>query len=378
VNEREPARRPVGAHDRALFEQLLRRIEARPVELLAITALSADRAPGELKRMGYGAPMLVSYAVGDETHHVVFRTQSPNWFGHDRRADRASLAILAADTYHDQPRHVQVLDVGAISEDELISLHDAGEFYVVTTYAEGTLYAADLKQIEHQGVASKLDVARAATLARHIAEVHGGAPPAGEPAVYTRAIRDLLGSGEGIFGIVDSYPADFHRRDLLRRIEELALDWRWRIGKASAWRLRRTHGDYHPYNVLFRDGADFTVLDASRGGAGEPADDLAAMSVNFLFGGLRRPAAWSRGFRPLWDTFFGSYLDVTGDSSALAHLPPFLAWRALVLASPAWYPDVAEPVRESLLEATVRWLGPRPFDPQAIEADLPALAHPLG
>ncbi len=191
--------------------------------------------------------------------------------------------------------------------------------------------------------------------------------------MYERAIRDLVGSGEGIFGIVDSYPADFHRRDLLRKIEELALEWRWRIGRSSAWRLRRTHGDYHPYNVLFREGADFTVLDASRGSAGDPADDLAAMSINLLFGGMRRPAAWPRGFRLLWDTFFGAYLDATGDHSALEHLPPFFAWRALVLASPVWYPTVPEHVREALLEATVGWLGAARIDPSAIEADVPML-----
>ncbi|MBK6514276.1 MAG: phosphotransferase [Polyangiaceae bacterium] len=373
MTAREPARRPVSPHDRALFEQLLQRIEAGAVELSSIEPLSADRAPGELKRMGYGAPMLVTYRAGAEVHRVVFRTQSPNWFGHDRRSDRACLAILAADTYHDQPRHVRVLDVGAIREDELVSLHDAGEFYVVTTYVDGALYAEDLKRIDHAEVASGLDVARAATLAKHLAEVHGGAPPSAAPAVYERAIRDLVGSGEGIFGIVDSYPADFHRRDLLRKIEELALEWRWRIGRSSAWRLRRTHGDYHPYNVLFREGADFTVLDASRGSAGDPADDLAAMSINLLFGGMRRPAAWPRGFRLLWDTFFGAYLDATGDHSALEHLPPFFAWRALVLASPVWYPTVPEHVREALLEATVGWLGAARIDPSAIEADVPML-----
>jgi len=359
---------------RAGLESLLARIEGSSVRVLSVESLAADRAPTELKRIGYGEPLLVTYRARGSVCRVVFRTQSPNWFGHDRRADRANLAILAADTYGDQPRHVRVVDVGAIRDQELVSLRDAGEFYLLTSYVEGTLYANDLRRVEDAREVRELDLERARALARHIAEVHSAQPASCHPAVYTRAIRDLLGSGEGIFGIVDSYPEDFHRRDLLIRIEELALAWRWRLGRDKTWRLRRTHGDFHPYNVLFRSGADFTVLDASRGGAGEPADDLAAMSVNFLFGGLRHPAAWARGLKRLWETFFSTYLDATGDEGALEQMPPFIAWRALVLASPAWYPDVPEQVRVTLLEAAIGWMESGRFDPAAIESDVPSLA----
>jgi hypothetical protein len=40
--------------------------------------------------------------------------------------------------------------------------------------------------------------------------------------------------------------------------------------------------------VLFREGVDFTVLDRSRGEWGEPADDVTAMTINYIFYSLQK------------------------------------------------------------------------------------------
>ncbi len=347
---------------------MLERIEGCPASAVTVEPLAGDRAPTELKRIGYGVPMLVRYAAGGRERKLVFRTQSPNWFGHDRRSDRACLALLAADTYADQPGHVQVLDVGAIRPDDLVSLAGTGEMYLATTYVEGELYARDLRRIETDRHANPGDVERAMALAKYLARLHASPLVDPEPNRYVRSIRDLVGSGEGIFGLVDSYPNDFGALDLLRRIEQLALDWRWRLGRGDASAMRRVHGDFHPYNVLFRKGVDFTMLDASRGGVGDAADDLAAMAINYAFGGLRQPLAWMRGFKLLWDAFFATYLVETGDSDVLGRMPPFLAWRALVLASPIWYPDIEMAVRVHLLEGAINWMNAARFDPRSVES----------
>lgn len=352
------------------LEAMLTALEGVAVRVVAVEPLGADRAPAELKRMGYGVPLLVRYRCSESEKQVVFRTQAPNWFGHDRRSDRACLSLLAADTFGDQPRHIAVRDVGAIGGDGLVSLRDAGEFYLVTNYVDGSLYARDLKRIETQHRCDQLDLARAGALARHLADVHAVAPTTERARLYTRAIRDLIGSGEGIFGIVDSYPPDFEHTKLLRRIEELAIGWRWRIGREETNLLRRTHGDFHPYNILFRDDVDFTALDASRGGVGDPADDLAALSINYLFGGLRQPQAWSRGFGLLWRVFYREYLARAKNERALENMAPFMAWRALVLSSPAWYPDIASAVRLALLTTAIHWLEGAAFDPESIETSL--------
>ena len=43
----------------------------------------------------------------------------------------------------------------------------------------------------------------------------------------------------------------------MREIERRCLEWRWRL-KAKTQRLRQVHGDFHPWNILFRAGADFS------------------------------------------------------------------------------------------------------------------------
>src|SRR5262245_21479979 len=116
----------------------LRRIEGREVELLHMGSIADDRAASELKQVGYGEPALLCYRAGDREKRAVLHTMAPNWFGHDRRSDRAALVLLAADTFDAVPRHTRVLDVGAVdAQGELVSLRGDGEFWLVTEYAEG-------------------------------------------------------------------------------------------------------------------------------------------------------------------------------------------------------------------------------------------------
>ena len=70
----------------------LGRLEGRPVELVHMGSIAADRAATELKQVGYGDPVLIRYRAGDEEKCCVLHTMAPNWFGHDRRSDRAALA----------------------------------------------------------------------------------------------------------------------------------------------------------------------------------------------------------------------------------------------------------------------------------------------
>jgi hypothetical protein len=67
--------------------------------------------------------------------------------------------------------------------------------------------------------------------------------------------------------------------------------------------------------------------------------------------------------KPLWDGFWKTYLDATGDEEVLEVLAPFLAWRALVLASPVWYPGVPPEGRDALLSLAEAALDAPSFDP---------------
>ena len=345
------------------FRQALAELAARLApgfELARVRRLGDDEDASDdatVKGVGYGASLLLELrGPGGAERRLVFRTNRANAFGHDRRADRAAEALLSFDTAARIPRHPPVLDAGAIRADgSLTSLANSGEFYFVTGYAPGAVYAADLRRIGRTGQATPLDRARRDALAEYLAALH--AERIDDPDGYRRAIRDLIGHGEGLFGLADSYREDAPGATLerIRRIERLAADWRWRLrGRES--RLSRTHGDFHPFNLLFEDGsAEPGVLDASRGCQGDPADDAVCLTLNYLFFALEHPDARA-AFGELWEGFWARYLAATGDEAILEAAPPYLAWRVLVLASPLWYPHSHAEVRRALLDLTERAL----------------------
>jgi hypothetical protein len=323
------------------------------------------------KAVGYGVPLKVMLEGPDGARFLVFRTASPNDFGHDRRSDRAQQMLLAFDTFGGIPRHAKALDVGAIAGGgSLVSLRDAGEFYLLTDYLAGRLYADDLRRLATMGELHDEDRRRANVLARYLADLHAEA--GGRPALYRRAIRDLLGHGEGIFGIADAFLPDVPSAppERLHRIESLCLEWRWRLRSAES-RLARTHGDFHPFNVLFDDRGELALLDTSRGSRGEPADDVTAMAINYFFAALEAPEAWPSALGPLWDAFWSEYVRKSGDSGVFGVAAPFLAWRGLVLACPMWYPALAASARDRLLAFVEDALRRRRFDPGAAHAFFP-------
>src|SRR5688572_11266878 len=243
-----------------------------------VVGLSDDETSGdEMKALGYGKPLRVELTVGGVRHALVFHTLRPDDFGHDRRADRVGNLVLAYDTFGKLPNHVAAVDVGLVGKGgELVSIATTGEPYLLTTWSDGALYADELRRIAESGTASERDVEIAERLAQLLLDIH--AAPGSHAGAYTRAIRDLLGHGEGIFGLVDSYE-DARAMPRLRAIEEACLAWRWQL-RGRTERLRRTHGDCHPFNILIAD--DVVLLDASRGCEGDPADDVACLAINYL------------------------------------------------------------------------------------------------
>lgn len=340
-------------------------------KLLHAVALGADDGSsaldGTTKVAGYGAPLRIDVELAGERKSLVLHRASANAFGHDRRADRAAELLLAADTFDTIPQHTRVLDVGAFRQDGVsISLADTGEFYLLTDYAEGQPYAEDLRRVARKRRAFPVDFERIDTLVDYLVALHTRVE--GRPLAYPRALRDLLGSGEGIFGIVDAYDLQTPGVSTaqLQSIEARCLEWRWRL-KQRAPRLRRVHGDFHPFNVLFSPQGELQVLDTSRGSLGDPADDVTCMAVNFVFFAVEDPEAWRVAFRPLWRRFWSRYLRESNDEQLLATVAPFLAWRLLVLACPVWYPNTSPAARQrlfSLLDAALE--RPR-FDPELVE-----------
>ncbi len=315
------------------------------------------------KAFGYGKPIRVELRTdAGEQRRFVFHVAQPNAFGHDRRADRAADAILAFDTFGLIPNHAAAIDFGALRSGELVSLGAAGEFFMITEYADGEPYAHSLAEIGSRGGLREEDLQRCDALADYLSSLHS--QKIDDPDAYRRSIRDLVGHGEGIFGLVDNFPCDVAgapkgRIDLLERD---CVEWRRRL-RGCAARLSRTHGDFHPFNILFRADRTPILLDASRGCQGDPADDATCLSVNYLFFGLEYGAP--SAFRVLWDRFWDRYLTNSGDHDVLSAAPPFLAWRILVLSNPVWYPNASAATREALLGLAEQSLESGALDPNA-------------
>lgn len=338
----------------------------------SITPLGPDAdvedAEGTEKAIGYGVPLRIVLRTADGgRREFCFHTAKPDEFGHDRRSDRAANMLLAYDTFAAIPRHTRAVDVGAIANDgRFISLGTSGEFYLITEFVEGHVYAEDLRRIAHQSVLEPHDESRTRALALLLAEIHADKRDA--PTLYRRSIRDLLGSGEGIFGLVDGYPDDVPMAppERLLAIERRCLEWRFRLKQRSD-RLCRIHGDFHPFNILFAKNDLPVLLDTSRGSVGDPADDVMCLALNYVFFALEAPGSWTPALGKLWKSFFQTYLRQTGDQDIFSIAPPFLAWRALVMANPRWYPSIRQTTRDALLSFVERALESTTFDPDDAE-----------
>jgi aminoglycoside phosphotransferase family enzyme len=87
------------------------------------------------------------------------------------------------------------------------------------------------------------------------------------------------------------------------------------------------------------------------------------MAINYLFWGLLHKGVFAGPFRDLWEVFFRTYLEASGDREVLEVLPPYLTWRALVVASPVWYPNYGDDIREALLNFAGNVLELSALDP---------------
>ncbi|VUT28083.1 MAG: Phosphotransferase enzyme family protein [Candidatus Syntrophoarchaeum sp. GoM_oil] len=272
-------------------------------------------------------------------------------FGHEHMEDRAHVLMEQYHIFNSLPEHVKSVDIGYFTGDGgMVSAKDADEYFLLMEEVEGSEYFLDLNRISERGELEDLDRERARALSSYLARIHAIKPEKGSESLYTRRIRELAGHGECIMGLMDSYTPDlgFITWDELEEIEKGAIGWRWRI-KGRVERLCAVHGDFHPWNILFREGApSFILLDRSRGAWGEAADDVSSITINYIFYALNEYGSFKGEFKELYDIFWETYLEESHDPEILEIIPPFYLFRGLVVASPIWYPNLDIKVRLKL------------------------------
>ncbi|MCS6898077.1 MAG: phosphotransferase [Nitrospira sp.] len=348
---------------RVQLQQYLQNRFGPDTALLAYEVIGKASRRGGEKQYGYGTPVKLTFRVGRRVRSAVLETMKPGPFGHEHMADRAQAMLWDYDSYGRLPRHVKALDVGAFDDHyRLFSVAEAREFFVLNEWVAGTSYHLDLERLAKDDILRPLDRRRTIALAQYLAQIH--ATKRRDEELYKRRLRELIGHGECIMGLTDSYPkrCGFITGDLLRTVEEACNRWRWRL-RDKADRLSQVHGDFHPYNVLFRAGTDFSVLDRSRGEWGEPADDVTAMTINYLLGSLIRWGTLKGPFEVLFRLFWDTYIQESGDGGVTETAAPFFAFRGLVVASPLWYPDLSLEIRRRLFRFIENVLDSPHFEP---------------
>jgi serine/threonine protein kinase len=301
---------------------------------------------------------------------LIMKTLFHSRFGHDHYSDRAQVLLLAQANYNEMPKHVRATDVVGESPKRLISVKDAREFYIFMEEATGGSYFEDLDAILRRGQLVELDRERARMLAYFIGDVHA-IRYSGEDArtLYRRRIRDLIGHGECIMGIIDAYDAvDFTTDTELVGYAGKSLNW-WGKIRDRGERLCSVHGDYHPGNIRLQEN-DFILMDRSRGSWGEPADDVSCLSMNYIHYAVKDCGTFEGPFAELFRIFLNAYLEKTRDDGFFEVCQPFFAFRVLVIANPRFYPDDTSDTKRKLIDFGLSVLETDRFDPNRIAAYL--------
>ena len=300
----------------------------------------------DIRKLGSGVQgsgfLIGMKTVAGEKSYVV-KTLLSEGFGHDYPSDRAGVFLLDLDEYKNLPGHVKAVDVLAELEDGSVKSVGGGtEYYLLMEKVEGRDYFSDLKSFARKERLDNQDIEKIRAMALYLAGIH--ALKKDSKTLYWRKLRDTVGHGECLMGVFDIYPDDSVPYEVMTNIIKKSVDWIYKL-KPRYKRLSQIHGDFHPGNIWFKEQNDFVLLDRSRGPWGEPADDVTALAINYLFFSIKRHGDVRGAYQEGLELFFEEYIGASGDREITEVVAPFFAFRAAVVANPVFYPELSPEAR---------------------------------
>ncbi len=277
-----------------------------------------------------GAGFLIDIKTKEGHESYVIKGLFPEGLEHDYPADRAGVFLLDLEEFQNLPKHIKAIDVLAEKKNGTIqSIGGGKEYYLLMEKAEGDHYFNDLKAYAGKDRLDTSDIEKIQTMSSYLAKIHSVKKES--RALHWRKVRDTIGHGECLMGVFDTYPDGLISYDEMAEIEKKCVDWRARL-KPKYNRLCQVHGDFHPGNIWFQNSNDFVLLDRSRGPWGDAADDVTALTINYIFFSICN-----------FGRLEGLYAE------ALVLVAPFYAFRGAVVANPVFYPDVSDQNRRRII-----------------------------
>jgi aminoglycoside phosphotransferase (APT) family kinase protein len=316
----------------------------------------------DITRLGagvQGAGFLIEMTTPEGPKSYVVKGLFPEGLGHDYPSDRAAVFLLDLETYGNLPLHVKAVDVLSEQQDGTVkSIGGGREYYLLMERGDGRDYFKDLSEFAGRETLASTDIEKIKAMASYLAAIHSVKKESRQ--LYWRKIRDTIGHGECLMGVFDTYPDGTLGYEEMAEIEKLCIDWRARL-KPKIKRLCQIHGDFHPGNIWFRGGAEFILLDRSRGPWGEPADDLTALAINYIFFSVKHHGEVKGAYLEGLKLFFEEYVRRTGDEEIYGVVAPFFAFRAVVVANPVFYPELSSDARRKIFNFTGNLLKSETF-----------------
>jgi hypothetical protein len=335
----------------------------------------------DIRRLGsgvQGSGFLVEIKTMHGVESYVVKTLLSEGLGHDYPSDRAAVFLLDLDEYKNLPGHVKAIDVlSEMGDGSVKSVGGGREYYLLMERAEGRHYFHDLAEFSKKSSLEVCDVLKIEAMTSYLAGIHSVKKDSKH--LYWRKLRDTVGHGECLMGVFDTYPDGVISYAEMAGIIKKSVDWIMKL-KPAYGRLSQIHGDFHPGNIWFRAQTaayeepgshpqactDFVLLDRSRGPWGDPADDVTALTINYIFFSIKKYGDVRGAYLEGLKKFFDLYIQASGDTEMPEVVAPFFAFRGAVVANPVFYPELTMDQRGLIFRFVRNVLDERSFEVEKV------------